>query len=89
MAAADPLPAFLGFAGLGMGTLMLYASVKGLSVFGPQGILTTVLTTGKLPKTATTPSGIKGTGQGSNTTSFGQSGGSVGAGGGAGAASSW
>lgn len=39
--------AFIGVAALGMGSLIGYAAYKNAPVFGPQGLLTQTITTGK------------------------------------------
>lgn len=51
--AATPGMALAGTASLGMGSLLLYAAYRNVPVFGPDGLLTGALRTGKLqPVTA-------------------------------------
>lgn len=55
----------LGWTGLGFGVIILYGAVKGVSVFGKDGIITNAITEGKLTHVVagtTTTSGGKATG---------------------------
>lgn len=56
--AGTPVETAIGTAGLGIGVLMLWAALKNKSVFGPNGVLTVALTTGKFPDVSRVGTGV-------------------------------
>jgi hypothetical protein len=46
---------FIGIGGLGVGAVLLFGAVKNVSVFGPNGLITSVVKSGKFPDLATVP----------------------------------
>lgn len=55
----------IGWTGLGLGVVVLYGAVKGVPVFGKDGIITNAITEGKLTHV------VKGSGGGTSTTTSG------------------
>jgi hypothetical protein len=53
--ASSPTEAMIGTAGLGFGIVLMYAAFRNVPVFGKNGIITSAITTGKIPDVGSLP----------------------------------